>query len=45
MNNPEIIKMGYVIQAFLEIEKLIDLKPKDLMPILIEKGFLKKKPS
>lgn len=40
--NSEIIKMGYVIQAFLEKEKLIDAKPKDLMPILIEKGFFKK---
>jgi hypothetical protein len=42
MNNSEIIKMGYVIQAFLEKEKLIDAKPKHLMPILIEKGFFKK---
>ena len=42
MENSEIIKMGYVIQAFLEKEKLIDAKPKDLMLILIEKGFFKK---
>ncbi len=34
--------MGYIIQAFLEKEKLIDAKPKYLMPILIEKGFFKK---
>lgn len=34
--------MGYVIQSFFEKEKLIDVKPKDLMPILIEKGFFKK---
>lgn len=42
MQNHEIIKMGYVIQAYLEKEKLVDAKPKDLMPILIEKGFFKK---
>lgn len=38
----EIIRMGYVIQSFLEKEKLIDAKPKDLMSILIEKGFFQK---
>ena len=42
MQKSEIIKLGYVIQSFLEEEKLIDAKPKDLMPILIEKGFFKK---
>lgn len=42
MQNSEIIKMGYVIQAFLEKEKLVDVKPKDLMLILIEKGFFMK---
>ena len=42
MKTAEIIKMGYVIQAFLEKEKRIDAKPKDLMSILIEKGFFKK---
>lgn len=42
MDTSEIIKMGYVIQAFLEKEKLVDAKPKDLMPVLIEKGFFKK---
>lgn len=42
MTNSEIIKMGYLIQAFLEKEKLVDAKPKDLMPVLIEKGFFKK---
>lgn len=31
--------MGTVIQSFLEKETLVDAKPKDLMPILIEKGF------
>lgn len=39
MQNSEIIKMGYAIQEFLIKEKLVDAKPKDLMPILIEKGF------
>ena len=39
MDNPEIIKMSNVIQNFLEKEKLINAKSKDLMPILIEKGF------
>ena len=34
--------MGYVIQSFLEKEKLIDAKPNDLMSLLIEKGFFKK---
>ena len=33
--------MGYVIQNFLEREKIIDAKPKDLMHILIAKGFFK----
>jgi hypothetical protein len=42
MQKSEIIKIGYVIQSFLEKEKLIDAKPKDLLPILIEKGFFKK---
>lgn len=39
MENPKIIRMGYVIQEFLKVMNLIDAKPKDLMPILIEKGF------
>lgn len=34
--------MGYVIQSFLEKEKLVDAKPKDLIHVLIEKGFFKK---
>lgn len=34
--------MGNVIQAFLEKEKLVDVKPKELMPIFIGKGFFKK---
>lgn len=39
MENRMIIRMGYVIQEFLKKKNLIDAKPKDLMPILIEKGF------
>ncbi|WP_372744145.1 hypothetical protein [Lutibacter sp.] len=39
MEKSEIIKMGYVIQKFLEEERLQDAKPKDLMPILVEKSF------
>lgn len=42
MKTAEIIKMGYTLQAYLEQKKIIDAKPKDLMPILIEKGFFKK---
>lgn len=34
--------MGYFIQRFLEREKLRNAKPKDLMPILIEKKFFTK---
>jgi hypothetical protein len=32
--------MGYFILSFLEKEKLVDAKPKELMPILSEKVFL-----
>lgn len=36
----EVIRMGYVIQKYLENkEDLKDAKAKDLMPLLIEKGF------
>lgn len=42
MDNSEIVKMGYIIQDFLLNDKLLDAKPKDLMPILIEKGFFTK---
>jgi len=38
----KIVKMGYVIQEFILNENSIHAKPKDLMPILIEKGFLQK---
>ena len=38
MNKSVIIKMGYVIQDYLLTQKLENAKPKDLMPILIEKG-------
>ncbi|MGV8944880.1 MAG: hypothetical protein ACOH1N_00495 [Lutibacter sp.] len=42
MEKSHIVKMGYVIQNFLENESLKDAKPKDLMPILIEKGYFNK---
>lgn len=42
MENSKIVKMGYIIQDFLLDHKLLDAKPKDLMPILIEKGFFPK---
>lgn len=42
MEKSELIKMGYVIQDFLLKENLIDAKPKDLIPLLIEKGFFEK---
>ena len=41
MEYSNIVTMGYVVQDFLEKEKIKDVKPKDLMPILIEKGFFK----
>ena len=34
--------MVYVIQSYLEKERLVDAKHKDLMPILIEKVFFTK---
>ena len=40
MNPSEIVKMGYIIQDYL-INNKVDTKPKDLMPILIEKGYFK----
>lgn len=42
MQDSQIVKMGYVIQEFLGKEKMNDAKPKDLMPILIQKGFFVK---
>lgn len=42
LKESEIVKMGYVIQSYLETHKLVDAKPKDLMPVLIEKGYFKK---
>ncbi len=38
----EIIEMGYCIQNFLDNTSLDTVKPKDLMPELIEKGFFNK---
>ena len=42
MKNEEIIRIGYVIQDYLISQKLQDVKPKSLMPMLIEKGFFNK---
>lgn len=42
MKNEEIIRIGYVIQDYLTSQKLQDVKPKSLMPLLIEKGFFNK---
>ena len=42
MKNEEIIRIGYVIQDYLTSQKLQDVKPKSLMPLLIEKGFFDK---
>jgi hypothetical protein len=39
MEKQAVIKMGYVIQEYLNSEKFTDVKPKDLMPIHIEKVF------
>jgi len=42
MKNEEIIRIGYFIQDYLTSQKLRDVKPKSLMPLLIEKGFFNK---
>ncbi|AEH01980.1 hypothetical protein [Lacinutrix sp. 5H-3-7-4] len=42
MKNDEVILMGYVIQDYLINENLQDVKPKNLMSLLIEKGFFNK---
>ncbi|MCX7550278.1 hypothetical protein [Xanthomarina sp. F2636L] len=39
MEYSKVVKMGYVIEEFLKIKKLKNAKPKELMPMLIEKGF------
>ena len=41
MKQSIIVKMSYAIQDYLIENNLVDAKPKDLMPILIEKGFFK----
>ncbi|GAL74314.1 hypothetical protein JCM19275_3169 [Nonlabens ulvanivorans] len=41
MNPSEIVKMSYIIQDFLIQNNLGDAKPKDLIPVLIEKGYFK----
>lgn len=42
MKDSQIIRMGYSIQAFLQKEKLVSAKPKDLMPYLIEQRYFTK---
>ena len=42
MDETSIKNMGKDIQAYLEKEKIVDAKPKHLMPLLIEKGYFKK---
>lgn len=42
MNPDQIVRMSTAIQQFLEKKQLVDSKPKDLMPFLIEKGFFEK---
>ena len=42
MTNDQIVKMGYVIESFLLKSGLKDAKPKDLMEVLIEKGYFSK---
>jgi len=39
MMNSIIVNMGYTIQDYLINQTLSNAKPKDLMPVLIEKGF------
>lgn len=41
MNNSDIVKMGYLIQEFLVKKNYTDAKPKDMMLILIQKGYFK----
>lgn len=35
--------MGYIIKGHLEKEKLVYVKPKELMPFPLDKGFKKKR--
>ena len=42
MEKPKIVKMGYVIQDYLISKSLNNVKPKELMDMLIQKGFFKK---
>lgn len=41
MENAQIVRMGYVIQKYLEQNNLFDAKPPELMSILIENGYFK----
>lgn len=42
MNEDQIVSMSKLIQSYLIQHKLIDAKPKDLMPMLVEEGFFQK---
>jgi hypothetical protein len=41
MEYSQVVKMGYVIQDFLENNNKFDVKPPELMGLLIENGFFK----
>jgi len=41
MEYAQIVKMGYVIQDFLEKKGIFNATPQQLMGLLIEKGFFK----
>jgi hypothetical protein len=41
MKAPEIVRMGYTIQKYLEENQLSDSRPPDLMPLLVEHGYFK----
>jgi hypothetical protein len=41
MEYSQVVKMGYVIQDFLEKNEKFDAKPPELMTLLIENGFFK----
>lgn len=42
MEPSKVVRMGYVIQEYLRDQKLEEAKPKDLMQILVAKGYFKK---
>ncbi len=41
MEYAQIVRMGYVIQDYLQNNKLFDARPHQLMAMLIENGFFK----